>query len=157
MKIYFIHHAEALTAEENPRRPINTKGREQATRLGTRLRALGVSPTRILHSDKLWTIETAQCIAAQLGIAERAKQAAYPINTEDPIAPFIAEIATTQGDLMMCGHVEFLIRAASHLVSGDETTRVVEFKPGNGTMVCIEGAGSTWAITAMWRHEHAPG
>ena len=153
MKIYLIHHAEALTAEENPRRPISAKGREQATRLGTRLRALGVSPTRILHSDKLWTNETAQCIAAQLGIAERATQAAYPINTEDPIAPFIAEIATTRGDLMMCGHVEFLVRAASHLVCGDETRRVVEFKPGNGTMVCIEGEGNAWAIITMWRQD----
>ena len=153
MKIYLIHHAEALTAEENPRRPISANGRAQAVRLGTRLLALGVSPARILHSDKLWTIETAQCIAAPLGMAERAMQAAYPINTEDPIAPFIAEIATTRGDLMMCGHVEFLIRAASHLVCGDEARRVVEFKPGNGTMVCIEGEGNAWAIITMWRQD----
>jgi phosphohistidine phosphatase len=157
MQVLLIHHADALTAEQNPERPLSPKGREQADRLGVRLRALGVAPVRILHSDKLWTIETAQRIAAKLGMENRAARAAYPINTGDPIAPFMAEIATTGGDLMMCGHVDYLLRAASRLVCGSEARKAVEFKPRNGTVVCLEGEGDDWVITYMWRQDHAPG
>ncbi|MCC6531666.1 MAG: histidine phosphatase family protein [Burkholderiales bacterium] len=157
MKVYLVHHVDALSAEQDPQRHISPKGREQADRLGQRLRALGIAPVRILHSDKQWTIDTAQRIAAKLGAEDRTAQAAYPINTGDPLAPFMAEIAAARGDIMMCGHVDYLLRAASHLVCRDERRKVVEFKPGNGTAVCIEGEGDHWAITFAWRDDHAPG
>ena len=157
MKVYLVHHVEALSAEQDPQRHISPKGREQADRLGTRLRQLGVSPVRILHSDKQWTIDTAQRIAARLGTEERTAKAAYAINTGDSVEPFVAEIKATRGDIMMCGHVDYLLRAASRLVCGDETRKVVEFKPGNGTVACLEGEGDNWFITFAWRQDHAPG
>ena len=157
MKVYLVHHAHALTKEEDPQRHISPKGREQSDRLGARLKALGVSPARILHSDKQWTIDTAQRIAGKLGIEDRATAAAYPINTGDEVGPFIAEIAGAGGDVMMCGHVDYLLRAASKLVCGDEKRKVVEFKPGNGTIACLEGDGEHWAVAWMWRQDHAPG
>jgi phosphohistidine phosphatase SixA len=157
MNIYLIHHAEALTIEQDSMRHLNPKGRDQADRLGARLRTLGVAPVRILHSDKQWSIETAQRIAAKLGIEDRTTRATYPINTDDPVAPFMAEIAAARGDIMMCGHVDYLLRAASQLVCGDENNKVVEFKPGNCTVVCLEGEARNWVITYMWRQDHAPG
>jgi phosphohistidine phosphatase len=157
MRVFLIHHAEALTPEQDPQRHLSPNGREQADRLGARFRALGVAPMRILHSDKQWTIETAQRVAAGLGTPDKAVRAGYPINTDDSIAPFLTEIAATKGDLMMCGHVDYLLRTASQLVCGDETRRVVEFKPGNGTAVWLEGAGTDWVITAMWRMDHLAG
>ena len=157
MKVYLVHHVHALTAEQDPQRHISPKGREQADRLGMRFRALGIAPVRILHSDKQWTIDTAERIAAKLGAEGTTAKTAYPINTGDPVAPFMAEIAAAGGDIMMCGHVEYLLRSASRLVCGDETRKVVEFKPGNGTAVCLEGGGDDWAITYAWRQDHAPG
>lgn len=157
MKVYLVHHVDALPVEQDPQRHISPKGRAQADRLGARLSALGVAPVRILHSDKQWTIDTAVRIAAKLGAEDKTAQAAYPINTGDPLAPFLAQIASAGGDIMMCGHVDYLLRAASQLVCGDETRKVVEFKPGNGTAVCLEGKGKDWYITFAWRDDHAPG
>jgi phosphohistidine phosphatase len=157
MKVYLVHHTDALSAEQDPQRHISPLGREQADRLGVRFRALGVAPVRILHSDKQWTIDTAERIAAKLGAEGKTAKTAYPINTGDPVAPFVAEIAAAGGDIMMCGHVDYLLRAASRLVCGDENRKVVEFKPGNGTAVCLEGAGDDWVITYAWRQDHAPG
>lgn len=157
MKVYLVHHVDALSAEQDPQRHISPKGREQADRLGARLRALGVAPARILHSDKQWTIDTAERIAAKLGAADRTATAAYPVNTGDPVTPFVAEIAAAGGDIMMCGHTEYLVRAASRLVCGDESRKVVEFKPGNGTLVCLEQGNDGWFITYVWRQDHAPG
>jgi phosphohistidine phosphatase len=157
MKVYLVHHADALSAEQDPQRHISPKGREQSDRLGTRFRQLGVSPVRILHSDKQWTIDTAERIAARLGAEDKTARAAYPINTDDPVAPFVAEIGKSSGDIMMCGHVDYLLRAASQLVCGDEKRKVVEFKPGNGTAVCLEGKGDEWVVSYAWRQDHAPG
>ena len=38
-----------------------------------------------------------------------------------------------------------------------ETQKVVEFKPGNAAVVCINGEKDDWSINFMWREEHAPG
>ncbi len=157
MKVYLVHHVDALSAEQDPQRHISPKGKAQADRLGARLQALGASPVRILHSDKQWTIDTAARIAAKLGAEARTAKADYPINTDDPVAPFMTEIAATRGDIMMCGHVDYLLRSASKLVCGDEKCKVVEFKPGNGTIACIEGEGNDWVVTFVWRDDHAPG
>ena len=157
MKVYLVHHTDALSAEQDPQRHISPKGREQADRLGARFRALGVAPVRILHSEKQWTIDTAERIAAKLGMQDRTAKAAYPINTDDPIEPFMAEIGNAGGDIMMCGHVVFLERVAAKLVCGDEKRAVAAFKPGNGTALCLEGEGDRWVVTYMWRDDHAPG
>ena len=157
MKVYLEHHTNAMSAEQDPQRHICPMAREQADRLGVRFSALGVAPVRILHSDKQWTIDTAERIAAKLGAEGKTAKTAYPINTDDPVAPFVAEIAKAGGDIMMCGHVDYLLRSASRLVCGDEKRKVVEFKPGNGTAVCLEGEGENWVVAYAWRQDHAPG
>ena len=157
MKVYLVHHVDALSKEQDPARHISAKGHVQADRIGKRLKGLGANPVRILYSDKQWTIDTAERVAAQLGLSSRAAKTAYPINTGDPVAPFIAEINASQGDIMMCGHVDYLMRTVSQLVCGDEKRKVIEFKPGNGTTACLEGSGSQWAVTFLWRDDHAAG
>lgn len=157
MKVYLVHHAAAFKAEQDPQRHISEKGRHEADRLGERWSALGVAPQRILHSEKQFTLDTAERIGAKLGASAKVAKAAYPISPSDPIEPFLKEIAAAGGDIMMCGHAEFLVRTISRLVCGDETKRVFDFKPGNGTAVCLEGKGDDWAISYAWRQEHAPG
>ena len=112
---------------------------------------------RVVEHVEFGAPDTAVRIAAKLGASDKVAKAAYPINTGDPVEPFMAEIASANGDIMMCGHVDYLLRSASKLVCGDEKCKVVEFKPGNGAAVCIEGKGDQWAITYAWRQDHAPG
>jgi phosphohistidine phosphatase SixA len=157
VKVYLVHHVDALSKEQDPQRHISALGKAQADRIGERLKALGAAPVRILHSEAQWTIDTAERIAAKLGASGNTAKASYPINTDDPVAPFLADIAASKGDIMMCGHVDYLLRTASKLVCGDEKRKVIEFKPANGTMACLEGSGDRWYVTYMWRADHAPG
>ncbi len=157
MKLYLVHHTEAFTVEQDPGRHLTPKGREQADRLGDRFRALNVLPVRILHSGRQWTKETAERIAAKLGMEGRAAAPTYSVLAGDPVEPFIAEIAAAGGDIIMCGHVDYLRRTASRLVCGDEKCKVVEFQPGAGTAVCLEGQGDEWVVVYAWRQDHAPG
>jgi len=153
MKVYLIHHAHALTAEQDPARPLSAQGRVESERLVARLKSVGAQPERILHSDKLWTQETAERVAAGLGAPVRPALAGYSIGTDDPLAPFLAEIATASGDIAMAGHVDYLVRSASRLVGGNEKRTVVEFKPGNGTVFCLEGSDDNWVVAWGWRQE----
>jgi phosphohistidine phosphatase SixA len=153
VKVYLVHHVEALPEQKGPQRHISAKGRQQADRLGKRLAAAGVAPKRVLHSDKQWSIDTAEHIAEALGVKPALAMASYPIHTGDAIGPFISEIAEAGGDIMMCGHMDYLMRTASTLVSGDETRKVLQFKPGHGTTVCLEGEGRDWAVAFLWRQD----
>jgi phosphohistidine phosphatase SixA len=157
MKVYLIHHTTAFSAEEDPERHLKPQGRDEADRLGARFRGAGVAPLRILHSDKQWVRESAERIADVLGMSDRTETADYAINTDDPIAPFLDEIKKADGDIMMVGHVKYLIRTASALVSGDENNDVVAFKPGFGSVFCIEGEGDDWVVRFGWLQEHVPG
>jgi phosphohistidine phosphatase len=154
MKVYLIHHADALSREQDPERHLSEKGREQCALIAARLKAAGVLPAKILHSDRQWTRETAECIAEGLGIGDRTAEAGYPIFTGDDLAPFLAEIDASDGDIMIAGHFDYLTRAVSKLVCGDENAGVAVFKPGNGTTMCLEKEDGGWALTYAWRVEH---
>jgi phosphohistidine phosphatase SixA len=155
MKVYLIHHTDVLSAEQDPGRHLSPTGREDADGIGARFTAAGVAPVRILHSDKQWTLEAAERIAATMGLTGLTAIADYSIGTTDPIEPFLAEIGACDGDIMMVGHADFLIRSASSLLCGDEDARVIEFKPGYGTAFCLEKTGDNWAVTFAWRLEHS--
>ncbi|MGB0629675.1 MAG: histidine phosphatase family protein [Alphaproteobacteria bacterium] len=154
MKVYLIHHATAFKAEEDPERHLTPLGRDQADRLGARLAAAGVDPVRILHSDKQWVMETAERIAAAMGMQDRTAVAGYDINTGDDLSPFLSEIDAADGDIMMVGHVDYLRRAAAKLVAGDENVQVIAFKPDFGTAFCLEDEDGDWIVRFGWRQEH---
>jgi phosphohistidine phosphatase SixA len=154
MRVFLIHHADAMPKEEDPGRHLSEKGRDQCARIAAQLKQAGVLPVKILHSDKQWTTETAERIGEALGISDRTAQAGYPIGTDDDIAPFIAEIEASGGDIMMCGHFDYLTRTVSKLVCGDENAHVAAFKPGNGTTMCLDNEDDDWTLTYAWRVEH---
>ena len=156
MKVYLVHHTDALSAEQDPGRHLSELGRAQADRIARRLKDAGAAPVRILHSDKQWTTETGQRIAAILDTPAKTETTHYPCNSGDPVAPFIVDIRNCPGDIMMTGHHEYLVRTASRLLCGDEDIPIIVFKPGNGTVFCLEGEGNDWVVAFGWRPEHAP-
>lgn len=154
MKVFLVHHANTVAAADNPERPLSDLGRAQADRIGAHLKTAGIAPRRILHSDKLWTRQTAERVAAALGSPDIAALAAYPIGSEASLSPFLSEINAGGGDIVMTGHSEFLRRAASRLLCGDESAHVIEYKPGHGALFCLEGAGVDWVVAYALRQEH---
>jgi phosphohistidine phosphatase SixA len=154
MKIYLVHHANAFTAKENPDRPLTELGEAQADRVGRFLRDGGVKPARILHSDKLWTRQTAERVAAVLGALNAPCIPPYDIMNDAAVDPFVADVANGRPDIVMTGHSEFLQRAGSKLVCGDEFAAAIDFKPGNAALFCLEGEGDKWWVSYALRQEH---
>ena len=157
MKVYLMHHANALTAEQDPDRHLSEQGVQESERMGRFMKAQGVMPARILHSDKQWTKETGERVADALGISGKTAIADYSVMPEDPVEPFIAEIKSGNSDIMMTGHGDFLIRTASKLLTGDENNSAIEFRPGNGACFCLEGSRNNWVVAWALRQEQLAG
>ena len=69
MNVYLIHHTSVLSVEQDPEQHLSEAGRAECARLGGWLKANKVTPARILHSEKQWSLESAERIAEAMGQA----------------------------------------------------------------------------------------
>jgi phosphohistidine phosphatase len=71
LELYFLRHADAgdpaAWAGDDHDRPLSEEGREQATRLGSYLKALGIKPDAVITSPKVRATDTARLIGDLVG------------------------------------------------------------------------------------------
>ena len=60
MRVYLVHHADAVGPDVDPQRPLSALGRTQAAALADRVRGAGFAPASIWHSGKLRARQTAE-------------------------------------------------------------------------------------------------
>jgi phosphohistidine phosphatase len=58
--VYLVHHADAVSPEVDPQRPLSERGRAHAERLAGEAAARGVKPAAVWHSGKLRARQTAE-------------------------------------------------------------------------------------------------
>jgi phosphohistidine phosphatase len=105
MRLYLVRHAEAAPGTPDELRTLTPQGREQAQRLGERLRDDGVSPDAILSSPLLRARETATALG--LGPTEPDERLA-PGATVDDVRAAVAgrgEVVVVVGHQPDCGLV----------------------------------------------------
>ena len=143
MKVYLVRHGEAVSANENPKRPLSVKGREQIEHTARLALARKVQVSTIYHSGILRALETAQIfaqlLAPPLGLAEHAG-----LLPEDDPAIVKAELDIGEHSIVLVGHLPYLNRLVSSLVTGDPDRTVVEFTPA--MIVCCSKENDRWNI-----------
>ena len=116
MRLVLIRHAEAAPGEPDELRVLTPGGREQARRLGERLRADGIVPDALLSSPLLRARET----AAELGFGDpEASDALAPGATADGVRAAAAGRGET---IVVVGHQPDCSRIAAALAGGPEPT-----------------------------------
>lgn len=114
MRLVLIRHAEAAPGEPDELRVLTPGGREQARRLGERLRADGLVPDALLSSPLLRARET----AAELGFGDpEANDALAPGATADGVRTAAAGRGET---VFVVGHQPDCSRIAAALAGGPE-------------------------------------
>ena len=155
MKLYLVQHGDAVAKEVNPERPLSDQGRIDVENVTRFLARAGINVPVILHGGKRRTAQTAELLAGGVG------QSASPdkvsgIDPLDPVAPFAQTVAEWTSDTMVVGHLPFLGKLVSLLVTGDETPSVVAFGPAS--VACLErGQGDRWTLDWMIRPELVTG
>jgi phosphohistidine phosphatase len=141
--VYLIRHAHAVPAEEDPNRPLSPKGREQIAEVCAALRARqGFKPAEIWHSPLARARETAELLAAGLGLSAPLVLKPGLEPSDDP-AGIAAVLAAEARDIAVVGHEPHLGGLATLLVEGPaHAGAFVEFRKAG--VLALLRKGKRW-------------
>jgi phosphohistidine phosphatase len=143
MRLYLVHHADAVGSEVDPQRPLSARGRAQAERLAERAKAAGCAPAAIWHSGKLRARQTAEAFSRLCSPFAEFKMIRGLLPDDPP--QYLRDLVTGEPrDILAAGHMPN-IRAVLRALAPASA----EF-PLHG-MVTLESTdeGRTW--TERWR------
>ncbi len=144
MKIYLVRHGEYLLNDMQKAGELSENGIAEIKSLVALLKPLKLPVSNILHSGKTRAEQTARLLEEAF-ISDEPPQKFCGINPEDIVESVINDVRNWGSDVVLVGHLPFMSRFVSKLLTNDETKEIVIFH--TGTMVCLEGdAVSSWAI-----------
>jgi phosphohistidine phosphatase len=144
MNIYLVRHGDALSAAENPQRPLSPDGRNRVQQTARLAVERNVEVSAIYHSGILRAKETAEILASSIMPLPQVAPLSGLLPEDDP-AIVQAEIEVAKASMMFVGHLPFMSRLAGLLVNGDPERPVVEFSPA--MMVCCAKSSAQWKIS----------
>ncbi|MCI0423678.1 MAG: phosphohistidine phosphatase SixA [Acidobacteria bacterium] len=151
MKIYLVQHGESVPAEVHPERPLSEQGKQDIKCLAAFLKRAGIQVNKVIHSGKARTRQTAEILAEAMatpGVIE----VSTTINPNDRVGAFAEQIPSWDRDTLVAGHLPFMAKLVSRLVTGLEDKTIVSYQPGS--LLCLEpNEASGWKIAWMIRPE----
>jgi phosphohistidine phosphatase len=144
MALYLVQHGKARPQELDPERGLSEEGRAEVERIAVLARGYQVKIAAIVHSGKKRAHQTAEIFAAKLGPGI-SLSAASGMDPNDDVISFAARLEAGS-NLMYVGHLPFMEKLTSFLITGSVEKPVFKFQ--NGGIVCLdahEDAG-TWII-----------
>lgn len=144
MSVLLAQHGKSAAKDVDPERGLTVEGRAEVARVADALQEAGVAVDAIWHSGKVRAAQSAEIFAASLappgGVGSRDG-----IDPLDDVAAFAGSLPR-DSDAMYVGHLPFMERIVSYLITGDADGRVVRFQ--NGGVVCMDwdAEGERWVI-----------
>lgn len=149
MRLYLAQHGHALDKQDDPARPLSAKGEADVKRIAGQLGEAGVRIARAWHSGKLRAEQTAVLLAQQV-LPKGKPEQIDGIAPNDPVEEFAADVDVWQEDTLVVGHLPFMARLVSLLMTGDAAHACVHYLPGS--VVCLERAApDRWVVAWMVR------
>lgn len=137
MRLLLARHGEAVRKDIHPDQPLSDLGHKDVTRLASFLAGNDVRVSRVLHSGKHRAQETALIHATILGPGPVVEESPYPISPGSPTNPlFNALRYEIKNDVMIVGHLPYMDKLLSRLITGTESETCVRYNPG--TIVALE-------------------
>jgi phosphohistidine phosphatase len=147
LRLFLVHHGEAVGPEIDPRRPLSSAGREAVDRLAAEAAARGARPAVVWHSGKLRAKQTAETFwRACNALAELS--ATRDLQPGDPPGWIRDRLRAEPRDLLIAGHFPHLPRLLALLVGGSEDAAGA-FPPHGVVALQTSDDGETW--TELWR------
>jgi phosphohistidine phosphatase len=146
MLLYLVRHGEAVSEREDPARPLSAEGRREVKDIASLAAGhFSILPGYIYHSPKLRAVQTARILAETIGSAPGPREHSGLLPMDDP-GQWVDSLSDFDRDLMLVGHLPFMGRLASLLLTWDAGASLVEFS--TGTVLCLEEAGG-WHVKWM--------
>ncbi len=144
MRLFIVRHGNALSKEADPQRGLSESGKEDVANVAAFLKRGNFQVERVFHSGKKRAWETAEmfrnCLTGNGLFDERDW-----LGPLDPVVPVVKKIQNLSKYTMFVGHLPFVGKLVSHLITGNEDIGVVSFTPG--MVVCLERDGNEiWSV-----------
>ncbi len=150
MQLFLVQHGEAKPESEDPERSLTEQGAAATERIAAWAAQAGVDISEIRHSGKLRAQQTADILAKHLN-PENGVIAVPGMKPNDDVSAVAEAINAENEAVMLVGHLPFLNRLASLLVSGDSDTATVQFR--NSGIVCLCHEEGQWLVNWAMRPE----
>ncbi len=148
MKVYLVQHGVNHPENEDPQKGLTDQAMLDVDKMGAFIGRMNQQYEAVFHSDKKRARQTAQILGKHLKHALGVHETDC-LGPTDDVEVWANRILCSDGDPVLVGHLPFLNKLASRLVTGDENRQIVDFK--NGSMFCLEEDHEKfsvkWAIT----------
>jgi phosphohistidine phosphatase len=149
VRLFLIHHGEAVGPDVDARRPLSARGQAQAERVAADAASRGAKPVIVWHSGKLRSKQTAEAFwRACNPLAEFA--ATRDVQPDDSPQWIHDRLRAETRDIAIAGHFPHLPRLIAQLLGG-----VQDFPLHGAVALTTEDDGETWR--ELWRIEMADG
>ncbi len=146
MALYLVQHGQCLSKDQDPQKGLSPQGFAQVQRIAQVAAGYGIQPANIDHSGKKRALQTAQIMADELK-PENGVGVIQGINPLDDVAAFAASVDSSH-DSMIVGHLPFLEKLVTFLITGQLTPPV--FRMQNGGIVCLDLYPGSRQLAVKW-------
>ncbi len=143
MKVYLVRHGQALSASQDPARPLSAEGRREIGQLARTLAQMHLTVGRVIHSGRLRAEETARLIAGEIEVRQGVS-AVSGLGPEDRVDEALELIEVLDQDLMIVGHNPFLANLLAALVKPADFGELPGFDCGS--LVAVERVEGRWQV-----------
>jgi len=147
MELYLVQHAKAASKQIDPQRPLTEEGHRDIQKVAAFIRPLNLCVDYLWHSGKKRAEQTAEVLAEAVKVKE-GTIARDDLGPNDDVTVLRNELASAEHSIMIVGHLPFLGKLASLLLTGCESANTVAFKQGG--IVCVScSEANQWQIDWM--------
>jgi phosphohistidine phosphatase len=144
MALFLVQHGHSLPKDKDPKKGLSQEGIAETKRIAEVAKAYNVLVSGITHSGKTRARQTAEIIASVLE-PEGGVEESSGLNPMDDVTDFADKIDSA-ANRMLVGHLPFMERMTSYLITGSIEKPVFKFQ--NSGIVCLDKYPTTpfWVI-----------
>jgi phosphohistidine phosphatase len=146
MALYLIQHGKSLPKDQDPDQGLSEDGTTETERIASIAQGYGVRVSQIRHSVKTRARQTAEILARALKPQNNIQEISG-IKPMDDVAACAAKIDPDE-NVMLVGHLPFMERITSYLITGSIDQPVIRFQ--NSGIVCLDKDPGAQAWVIKW-------
>jgi phosphohistidine phosphatase len=146
MALYLIQHGKSLPKDQDPDQGLSEEGIAETERIANLAKDYGVTVSQIRHSVKTRARQTAEILARELR-PQSDIQEVSGIKPMDDVAAYAAKIDPDE-NVMLVGHLPFMERITSYLITGSIDQAVFKFQ--NSGIVCLDKDPEKQGWVILW-------
>jgi phosphohistidine phosphatase len=146
MALYLIQHGKSLPKDQDPDQGLSEEGTAETERMANLAQEYGISVSQIRHSVKTRARQTAEIFSGAMK-PQPDIQEISGIKAMDDVTAFAAKIDSDE-NVMLVGHLPFMERITSYLITGQIDQPVIKFQ--NSGIVCLDKDPQTKSWVIKW-------